>query len=208
MNIISKFEKYIYFFIFTILLLSSKSYCRYSFGLCQTLKYETEIKDLKPYLGKWYEIIRSKTTPFEKGNCATAEYSINEKGNIKIENTENRQHLVTKAHGVGKLTNDNNRLKLFFDDSIWNYFFPGDYRIVKTDFKTYSIVYSCSQYLFMKFELVWVLVRDPHKLEQSRIDEWTQFINDNFSFNPEELFYTKHDPVSCKTSSGEGKAEI
>lgn len=191
--------------IFSSLLQNSNT--RYSFGLCPNVKYDTEIQDLKPYLGKWFEIIRSKTTPYEKGECGTADYSINEKGNIAVENKEIRHHILTRALGEAKLTADNNRLKVVFGNSIWNYIFPGDYRIVKTDFKSYSVVYSCVQYFFMKFELVWVLVREPHKLQQSKVEEFTQYINDKLTFNPEELHYTKHDPVSCKIAGKLGEFE-
>lgn len=191
----------------TFSLLLHISFSRYSFGLCPNIKYDTEISDLKPYLGKWHEIIRSKTEPFEKGECSTADYSINEKGNIAVENKENRNHILTRALGEAKLTSDNNRLRVVYGHSIWNYLFPGDYRIVKTDFRNFSVVYSCMQYLFMKFELVWVLVRDPHQLQQSKVEEFTQYLDEKIGFNPEELHYTKHDPVSCKVADMTGKVE-
>ena len=43
---------------------------------------------LNDYLGKWYEIARHNSIPFQKGDCGTAEYSLNEAGNIKVLNKE------------------------------------------------------------------------------------------------------------------------
>jgi len=194
--------------IILFLILFQKVDTKYSFGFCPNIKYDSEIIDLKPYLGKWYEIIRSKTSPFQKGNCVTAEYSINEKGNIGIINKEIRDNILFREIGEGNLTLDNNRIIVTFGSSIWIYIFPGDYRIVKTDFKNYSIVYSCSQYFFMKFELVWVIVRDPHNIKQTKIDEFTQYLNEKLNFKQKELFYPKHDPITCRISHIEKKYEM
>ena len=39
--------------------------------------------------------------------------------------------------------------------------FDGDYRVIDVDYDRYAVVYSCTQYLFVKFELGWILTRDP-----------------------------------------------
>ena len=38
-------------------------------------------------------------------------------------------------------------------------YFPGDYRIVDTDYETYAVGYSCTAYPFFKDEIVWILTR-------------------------------------------------
>ena len=36
----------------------------------------------------------------------------------------------------------------------------GDYEILDTDYDSYAVVYSCSQFLFFKYELGWILTRE------------------------------------------------
>ena len=38
-------------------------------------------------------------------------------------------------------------------------FRTGDYRVLDTDYENYSVVYSCTPYLFFKDENVWILTR-------------------------------------------------
>ena len=38
-------------------------------------------------------------------------------------------------------------------------FIFGDYRVLDTDYDTFSVVYSCTPYLFFKEENVWILTR-------------------------------------------------
>lgn len=49
------------------------------FGSCPKIPVAQNF-DLNLYLGKWYEIARSKDFPFEFGKCAQADYDINDEG--------------------------------------------------------------------------------------------------------------------------------
>jgi len=198
-------KKFFIFFIF-IIFLFMKVNTKFSYGRCGSIKYDTEKINLEKYLGKWHEIIRLASTPFEKGHCITAEYSLLENGNIKVENTENRFGIINKAIGQAKKTSDMNRFSVSFGDSWWNYIFEGDYRIAFTDFNNYSVVYSCSNFLFMKYELVWVLARNPNdENNNEKIIEFTSYLEKKFGFKKEELFYTKHDQEVCAVKLQEKK---
>ena len=37
----------------------------------------------------------------------------------------------------------------------------GDYRVLDVDYDRLAVVYSCTQLAFLKFELGWILTRDP-----------------------------------------------
>ena len=36
----------------------------------------------------------------------------------------------------------------------------GDYRVIDVDYDKFVVVYSCTQLLFLKYELAWILTRD------------------------------------------------
>ena len=40
------------------------------------------------YLGVWYELRRDKDIRFESGECVTAQYSLNDNGTVKVDNTQ------------------------------------------------------------------------------------------------------------------------
>ena len=48
------------------------------------------VQDFQPaeYLGVWYELRRDKDISFESGECVTAQYSLNDNGTVKVDNTQ------------------------------------------------------------------------------------------------------------------------
>ena len=68
----------------------------------------------------------------------------------------------TYAEGVARPkdpNSDEGRIQVRFSKfSPW-----GDYQVVKTDYDSFSIVYSCTNAVFdvVKFDLAWVLTRKP-----------------------------------------------
>ncbi len=121
-----------------------------------------------------------------------------ENGNIQVNNTEIRSGLINNAIGEARKTEDSNRFAVSFGNSLWNYVFEGDYRIAFTDYSNYSVVYSCSNFLFFKFELAWVLGRNPNDCENSdKLEEFVVYLEKKFGFKKEELFFTKHNDQLC-----------
>jgi len=188
-------------FLATIFLLSQKAFCRISAGLCPKVEYETIIKspiEYHDYLGKWYEIIRDKSVIFQNGTCASAYYCLNKDGFINVFNQELRGRTLIKANGEARLTKDYNRLTVSFAGGHWKDYDKGEYRIINTDFKNYSVVYSCKQKDEKnKIELVWVLARDPKKISEDILKSWINYLDTKFSYKSEELIVTKHDTSKC-----------
>jgi apolipoprotein D and lipocalin family protein len=54
-----------------------------------------------------------------------------------------------------------NKLKIDFDieTSLFSAKPEGNYQVLDTDYNTYSLVYSCSKFLILKFEYAWLLSR-------------------------------------------------
>jgi apolipoprotein D and lipocalin family protein len=144
------------------------------------------------YTGKWYEIARSKDFPMENGECATADYSINVKGNIDILNSEILNGKRNTAKGVGYRTSSSNMLLVKFGFSS-----TGNYIVVDSDYENYSVVYSCSEYLLHRYDYVWILSRNK-TLEKIVLDRLLAMIYDKFKITQNDLHFTDQSETMCK----------
>lgn len=121
--------------------------------------------DVKQYLGNWYEISKFNLT-FEDGQkCVEANYQLKDNGHVRVDNKgylANNQ--LKEAIGEGFIPDENQpgRLKVRFSD-LSPY---ADYWILKTDYDSYSLVYSCTNVIIGKVEFAWVLSRN-RTLDQS-----------------------------------------
>ena len=92
------------------------------FSACSNKPLETVQKvDVKRYMGKWYEIA-SFPQRFQKGcSCTVAEYTLNENGTVKVDNSctayGKKKQSIGKAKVVDKETNA--KLKVSFFRPFW-----------------------------------------------------------------------------------------
>lgn len=170
--------------------------CESSWGSCPSFKYEQDSFQSNDYLGKWYEIARHKGTPFQKGDCTTAEYSALENGNIKVVNSEYTNGVLTRAVGEAEKSEDQFRLKISFGKSLFSKFFKGDYRVVDTDYKNYTLVYSCTDFFFGNFYFVWVLAREP-TLPEATVQKILAEIQAKFGVTKDELRFNNQSTELC-----------
>ena len=127
-----------------------------STGSCPEVKLQENF-DVSKYAGTWYEIARDQSFPGEKFQCQQARYTPKKDGTLNVLNTEYdlSQGKLSGVHGFASCNGPQCQLH-FSDDH------AGDYRVVASDFKNFSIVYSCSEIPKLgKFEIVWVLSRTP-----------------------------------------------
>ena len=114
-------------------------------------KYRIAEFNKEKYLGKWYEIARIDNR-FEKNLInATAEYSLNEDGSIKVVNKgyNKIKNKEKTAEGKAKII-DNGLLKVYFVP-----FFGGDYNVlyVDNDYQYAAVGGGTENYL-------WILSRE------------------------------------------------
>ena len=57
----------------------------------------------------------------------------------------------------------------------------GDYQVLEVDYESYVVVYSCSQILFFKYELGWILTRAP-KVSQELVSTFYMKAEINATF--------------------------
>jgi len=168
----------------------------FNWGRCPNVQYELSSFDMTRYLGRWYEIARAANVPFQKGECTQAEYSLNDDGSIRVHNTE---LIGTERSGaVGKATPTSNpfRLEVTFGDSFFAKLFPGDYRVMNTDYEQFSIVYSCTDLLVGRFEFVWILSRTP-QLPQEQVEAIKNFVSERLGYPAEKLRFTNQTSEFC-----------
>ncbi len=170
--------------------------CGTGWGTCPSFKYELDTFDVENYVGKWYEIARHVQTPFQKGDCGTAEYTLLENGSIKVVNTEYTNGQVNQAFGEANRTDDPFKLKISFGTSIISKLFKGDYRVVDTDYKNYSLVYSCTDIFFGKFYFVWIIAREP-VLPEATLERLLNEIQNKFGISKNELRFNNQSPELC-----------
>ncbi|XP_070784638.1 apolipoprotein D-like [Enoplosus armatus] len=110
------------------------------------------------YMGTWYEIEKLPAV-FERGKCNQATYSPLADGTVKVRNAEllskGKMHSI---EGVAKVKNSSQPAILGV--SFFKGVPDGPYWILSTDYQSYALVYSCSDYFgFFHIDFAWILAR-------------------------------------------------
>ena len=66
----------------------------------------------------------------------------------------------------------------------------GDYQVLEVDYASYVVVYSCSQILFFKYELGWILTRAP-KVSQELVSAFLAGSNKSHIFKKKYRYVKK-----------------
>ncbi len=150
---------------------------------------------LERYLGKWYEMARSKNIRFEKGDHTTAEYARINDERISVVNTEVLSDGTTRSATAYALPVGDNpaHINVYFSKSWFAKLFPGDYRVVATNYDEYAIVYSYSKLLWLfEFKFAWILSRNP-QMTPERVAELLADVQRLTGIVPDEMRLTKQD---------------
>ncbi len=184
--------------IFITLLCISVITSDFSFGSCPNVQFELDSLDIDRYLGTWYEVARSKSIPFEKGNCVRATYSKSADGKgIDVLNQGTLDDgSPNDIKGKAFFTKNPLKFKLQFADSFIAKFFKGDYEIVNTDYDNFALIYACTDLYVCKNEWFWVLSRDP-RISQEKLDEFLAYYRNKFGVQPDTFMSAKHDKEIC-----------
>uniref|UniRef100_A0A8C2XF44 Apolipoprotein D n=1 Tax=Cyclopterus lumpus TaxID=8103 RepID=A0A8C2XF44_CYCLU len=110
--------------------------------------------DVTKYMGTWYEIEKLPAV-FERGKCNQATYSLRPDGTVKVLNAELLSNGKRNTiQGVAKVKDSSKPAILgvsFFKD--------GPYWVLSTDYRSYSLVYSCTDYFLFHVDFAWILAR-------------------------------------------------
>ncbi|KAK0094088.1 hypothetical protein PV326_011835 [Microctonus aethiopoides] len=138
-------------------------------GSCPPVKTISSF-DPSKYVGLWYENRRSIPNFFELGGkCVTANYSAINESTIKVVNRKISPLTGTESVIVGSAVADKSQCGNNTSCSKLIVEFPipivgkaqGTYWILDTDYTSYSIVWSCTDFIFSHVKYLWVLTREP-----------------------------------------------
>ena len=126
--------------------------------------------DVNKYEGLWYEQARDRATIFELGaRCVTARYTDNGDGSIAVRNNSYYDIIGwTGGPATAYLTDPGaaeGALYVSFDGTVPAPGTEPNYNVLSTDYDNYTVVYSCTEFGFLSFELVWILAREPEASE-------------------------------------------
>ncbi len=141
--------------------------------------------DKEKYLGKWYEIAR-KDFRFERGlNNTTANYSLDDKGGIKVVNRgfNYKKGIWKQASGKAKFANEKDIAMLKV--SFFGPFYAG-YNVIALDSAyQYALISGDSR------DYLWILAREK-KIPENIRAEYLKIANEN-GFNTTDPIWVEHD---------------
>lgn len=153
--------------------------------------------EVSRYLGDWYELYRSKSICFEKGSDIIARYGSDPKHPDRITVTnlqtlDNGKIDTITGYAVRKSPESP------ASDLIvrFNWLLRGKYKVIRTDYDNYSIVYSSRKILFglLKKEYCWILARKREIINN------TELIDELFATIQEETGMTRDQFIESKVS--------
>jgi len=179
-----------------VLLLASTANCQivtWFDGGCPKVTTKENF-DIVPYMGKWYELEKYPNT-FQKGDCGFAQYVLQDDGIVAVNNTEKKPD-GTRGTAIGQARKDPQstipgHLQVRF--SKWAPW--GKYWVLDTDYKSFSVVYSCTSYVINRVEFLWILGRAPALDADTRSN--ISSLLKNFKIDESKLRITDHSKDKC-----------
>ncbi|XP_072306558.1 apolipoprotein D-like [Eucyclogobius newberryi] len=126
-------------------------------GKCPTPSLQENFNVTK-YMGTWYEIEKLPAM-FERGKCIQAKYSLLSDGTVRIHNSELLPNgKINSIEGTAKVEDPAKPAVLSV--SFFKGFPDASYMVLSTDYSSYSLVYSCSDYFdLFHVDFAWILSR-------------------------------------------------
>uniref|UniRef100_UPI0037E96D8A apolipoprotein D-like n=1 Tax=Semicossyphus pulcher TaxID=241346 RepID=UPI0037E96D8A len=155
--------------LFVLLLTAAAADCQsFHRGRCPQPPVQENFNVTK-YMGTWYEIEKLPAM-FEKGKCNQATYSLLEDGTVKVRNAELLSNgKISSIEGVATVKNSSQPAIL--DVSFFKGVPGAPYWVLSTDYHSYALVYSCSDYFgLFHVDFAWILAR-PRVLTEDVISQ-------------------------------------
>nr|XP_012144193.1 PREDICTED: apolipoprotein D-like isoform X1 [Megachile rotundata] len=163
-------------------------------GVCPNVETMPNF-DVNKYAGKWYEVERYFAVFEFGGKCVTATYTMNDNGTIGILNkqisaiTGVSSSIEGTAKPIGK--SDDPKLVVTFPSIPLPLDAP--YWVLDTDYETYSVVWSCTNFGVFSVRNAWILTREP-KPPVPVLEKAYQVLDKN---NISRAYFIRTDQKNC-----------
>ncbi|KAG9430246.1 hypothetical protein HZU67_07448 [Apis mellifera carnica] len=147
------------------------------------------------YVGKWYEIEKYFAFFEFGGKCVTAIYSEGENSAINILNKQISAltGVSSSIEGVGKPVVKIEEAKLIVTFPTLPLPVDAPYWVLDTDYTSYAVVWSCSNFGVFSMRNVWILAREP-KPPVSVLEKAYQVLDKN---NISRAYFIRTDQKNC-----------
>ena len=161
--------------------------------------------DVTRYMGDWYELYRSKSICFEKGSDIMARYGSDPEHPDRmtvtnLQTLDNGKIDTITGYAVRKSPESpaSNLVVRF------HWLLRGKYRVLRTDYDNYSIVYSSRKILFglLKKEYCWILARKRETINNSEL------INELFATIEEETGMKRDEFIESRVTTAPVEAAV
>ncbi|XP_015600998.1 apolipoprotein D [Cephus cinctus] len=163
-------------------------------GVCPNMEIMMNF-EVEKYVGKWYEAERYFALFEFGGKCVTANYNLSENGSVQIMNKQ-----ISALTGVASSIEGIARLIGRSDDPKLTVTFPSlplpvdaPYWILDTDYKSYAVVWSCTNFGVFSIRNAWILTREPRP-PVAVLEKAYQVIDRN---NISRAYFIRTDQKNC-----------
>ncbi|CAB3249407.1 unnamed protein product [Arctia plantaginis] len=111
-------------------------------GQCDTTITAMAEFDAERYLNIWYDI-ESYPAPFQTGTCSRANYTLNDDGSVRVENTQVVNQLLETWIGTAMIASDDGTAKLNVTFNVNGVNVTTNLLVLDTDYDSYALAYSC-----------------------------------------------------------------
>ncbi|XP_046658669.1 apolipoprotein D-like isoform X2 [Homalodisca vitripennis] len=137
-------------------------------GRCKNLPVEQDF-NVYDYMSYWYQQAGYNTEDIQYNlRCVHALYQFDSSNNVvsvdnmAIRNIDNKHQGINGTAVLADPSKDEGRLVVTFHPYWW-FTVKGNYWVLGTDYQSYSVVYSCSNFFFFfHYDSIWYLSREQN----------------------------------------------
>ena len=163
--------------------------CLFRPGPCPRIKLENDTFLENNYMGKWYEVARTKNDTVRTGSCVEENYTLTPDGTINTTITEYTNNGLSKIKGRMSPT----RNPFVFNGS-WvssNGSLHGHHIVVySTDYNSFAVEYSCTNVLGGRNEYVFIKFRRKN-YDEDTLEELMDNIEEKMDISKDLLDMTR-----------------
>ncbi|XP_077998582.1 apolipoprotein D-like [Glandiceps talaboti] len=165
----------------------------FNWGKCPNVTLQQDF-DVTSYMGTWYEITKFPAAFQQMLKCTKAIYQLKDNGHVRVQNEGINELLGTTTAIVGDAYAPDPRVPEQLKIKFFWWQPPGDYWVLRTDYESYAVVYTCTDYFGLsRVEFAWILSRE-RTLDE---DTLASIVTDIESMGIDVSYFVPTDQTEC-----------